>query len=258
MHTHTHKHTDTQTHTHISIIYPSQHRQHACQFFASETLCRVSANGANCVPKTTEFQSGHARVVNKVLHLWCYVYLWHTMHYRLRPIEKCHYRFLNFGWNKMDALWNQSFPKRSRKNIGCYEKPTSKIPPPLTHCEQWEIESQGNHPLKDDRMCLKHTVLHLYLLVIFFWCSLTFSLFTLWEPRAGNFWEAWARILKSRHSTLFHPQRAVQETSTVKVFLFPSSALAPKRVKMMSPSDRIIMIITITMIMVGWLLLDLF
>ena len=33
-HTDTHKPTDTKTHTHISIIYRSQQRQHACQFFA--------------------------------------------------------------------------------------------------------------------------------------------------------------------------------------------------------------------------------
>ena len=47
----------------------------------------VSVNGAICVPKTSDFQSGH-RVVNNMLHTRYYVYVRHKMWFNTQNITK--------------------------------------------------------------------------------------------------------------------------------------------------------------------------
>ena len=58
---------------------PSSNRSEAgLSHYKGQVRCdKVSANGANYVPKTSEFQSGQ-KAAKKMLHILYSVYLWHT------------------------------------------------------------------------------------------------------------------------------------------------------------------------------------
>ena len=58
---------------------PSSYRSEAgLSHYKGQVRCdKVSANGANYVPKTSEFQSGQ-KAAKKMLHILYSVYLWHT------------------------------------------------------------------------------------------------------------------------------------------------------------------------------------